>query len=98
LVLLFDQLCASFVIEKKLQLGWGNVSSQTTRFIMEESEQEIQGHWFCSHRAADWASNEEARSPGASSFVEGLALPVRPAERECEEKRERDFRLCEFEI
>jgi hypothetical protein len=55
---------------------------------MEESEQEIQGHWFCSHRAAGWASNEEARSPGAKQFRRGLALPARPAERECEEKKE----------
>jgi hypothetical protein len=38
---------------------------------MEESEQEIQGHLVSlSSRSADWASNEEARSPGASSFVE----------------------------
>jgi hypothetical protein len=36
-------LC-SFMVEKELQCRRGNVSSQTTRFIMKKSEQEIQGH------------------------------------------------------
>jgi hypothetical protein len=38
---------AQTAVEKHdLQCRKGDVTSQTTRFIMEESEQEIQGHWF----------------------------------------------------
>jgi hypothetical protein len=42
-VVISTSLC-SLVVEEELQCRRGNVSSQTTRFIMEESEQEIQGH------------------------------------------------------
>ena len=68
----------------------GDVSSQTTRFIMEESEQEIQGHWFAliALRIGPTMKRPDRRVRAVSSRV---SSPCSSDERECEEKRKRRF-------
>ena len=78
--------------------GWGDVTSQTTRFIMEESEQEIQGHWFAliALRIGPAMKRPDRRVRAVSSSV---SSPCSSDERECEEKKEeRDRALNSTEV
>jgi hypothetical protein len=66
---------------------------------MEESEQEIQGHKFRSHRAARVGpAMKRPRFAGCEQFRREKCLSLPSAERECGGKEERGCALLKFEM